>query len=199
MSKCSGFLLKRELFLISPCKAGFTNNNDKKLFNFRRKIFTIMNEKEKKTKPLVAKVIGGIAFLALFILNIMVFVKKDSKTGNISLTSLQAYADGENGGGTNHTYSTTLLDPPNGSVSINFNGGQLCTITVKNNDVLGVITGVKCNYSNPFNSTWQATLLPLQSASKVYSVFGTVPLGYKFTVSDLDDPCNVGIFLSSNY
>lgn len=52
---------------------------------------------KKRTIPLAAKVIGGIAFLTVFALNLTMFVQKDVKTGDVSLASLKAYAQ-ESGG-----------------------------------------------------------------------------------------------------
>jgi len=41
---------------------------------------------------LMAKVFGSLLFSAVFVLNVMVFIQHDSSTGNLSLTSLKAFA-----------------------------------------------------------------------------------------------------------
>ena len=45
-------------------------------------------KKEKSKIALAAKVIGGSILLFVFVMNIMVFAKKDPVTGNLSLTAL---------------------------------------------------------------------------------------------------------------
>jgi len=41
---------------------------------------------------LIAKVLGGLLFLGVFIFNVMVFVQNDKSTGNLSFASLKAFA-----------------------------------------------------------------------------------------------------------
>jgi hypothetical protein len=53
-------------------------------------------KKNKTTISLVAKVIGGTLFLAVFLFNVGSFVKKDA--GGVSITALRAYADDGEGG-----------------------------------------------------------------------------------------------------
>lgn len=57
----------------------------------------------KKAKKNIVKVLGIIAVLAIFILNLTVFVGKNDQGNDLSLTSLQAYADtGEGGTGVDY-------------------------------------------------------------------------------------------------
>ena len=55
--------------------------------------------KDKKRTTSLSTKIGGIAFLFVFVLNIMLFVRRDVITSNLSLDALKAYAQSGGEGG----------------------------------------------------------------------------------------------------
>jgi hypothetical protein len=69
-----------------------------------------MKENKKRTIALVAKVFGGIAFLSVFLLNVLVFHHKDGKTADVSVGLLNAFAQtqGEGPGGGSKGTSTVV-------------------------------------------------------------------------------------------
>jgi hypothetical protein len=97
-------------------------------------------KKNKTTISLVAKVIGGALFLAVFLFNVGSFVKKDA--GGISITALRAYADDGEGGGeeVDDAYeSRDEIETETKSTRIN-SAGKVCT-------KIKIATDIVCNGS----------------------------------------------------
>jgi len=85
-----------------------------------------MRENKKRTIALAAKVLGGIAFMAILLLNVMVVTQKDGKAGYLSVTLLKSYADSVSSGSGSGSGSTS------GSGSSTDSGSSLTTYYLGN-------------------------------------------------------------------
>ncbi len=94
------------------------------------------------------------------------------------------------------TASVTLINPPYSSVDLNFSGNQNVSISVQNNNVLGVMGNLSCNIG--FYDTKGYVLPPFGSVSYRYDMFGEVPISWSFTISTISDAANVSLNASWN-
>ncbi|WP_270488038.1 hypothetical protein [Butyricimonas synergistica] len=99
-------------------------------------------------------------------------------------------------GGNWKTYSTSLINPPNSSVELNFSGGQYVQLTLANNNILGVGGTVSCHTTAKDSGYW---LLPMGSTTQEYDMFGYVPIWWRFTISTISDAAVVSITAKTNY
>ena len=84
--------------------------------------------------------------------------------------------------------------PATGSQSVSFNGGQGMRVTVRNLNVLGVTARVSAN-----GQSQQIIILPLQSHTFQFSIFGAEPLGWQVDFSSVSDAVVVFIEIESTW
>ncbi|KAA1243094.1 hypothetical protein [Aquimarina sp. RZ0] len=92
------------------------------------------------------------------------------------------------------TKSTSLIAPPNSSVNLSVLGNQNTDLALKNNNFLGV--ALRVNERKPFTPVWTTFLLPFQSNTRRYSIFGSLPIFWSWDVSTTADAASVLITAS---
>lgn len=117
--------------------------------------------KNKKT-ALTAKVIGTMAFLSVFILNIMVFVQKDGKSGALSFKSLKAHAQsngtGEGASGWGYVTRTVQCPSPTYDATVtNTTYAGTGGVYVEAGGTIPNSGGIKAAVSGTYNGTESAT------------------------------------------
>jgi cellulose 1,4-beta-cellobiosidase len=92
------------------------------------------------------------------------------------------------GGANGHRYAAALIAPP-GDVWAGFNAGQRVTLTATNNNILGCFVDIVPNYG----TSWSGLVLPSSPKVLVYTVFATLPVGWRFEASTNADSALVSL------
>ena len=146
--------------------------------------------KSKKSRKILIPFFSVLVFATMFLFNIS--KRPDGTTRLIASGALgqddDAGGEGGPGGGT-LLGSASLLNPPNSSVNLTYAGGQGTTLALKNNSPTAFATiTVTPQQGDP----WSVVIPPLGSAnSPRFTIFGTTPIGWSFTISTNADAAAV--------
>ena len=101
--------------------------------------------------------------------------------------SLSAFILNDTATNASTSSSCALVNPPNSEISWRFAGSQIVWVTVENGNVLGVTATLSCDiFATPDIRSW--VLLPYGKTDRLrYSIFGDVPIGWRFTLSTISD------------
>ena len=145
--------------------------------------------KSKKSRKVLIPLFSVLVFATMFLFNIS--KRPDGTTRLIASGAFGQDDAGDEGGPGGGTLlgSASLLNPPHSSTNLTFAGGQGTTLALKNNSPTSFVT---ITVTPQQGESWSVVIPPLSSAtSPRFTIFGTTPIGWSFTISTVSDAAAV--------